>query len=211
MAYRVSHAPNDQCPSQSRTGETKTLPGLDNHSSLLNVSRCSLHREYFAPSCIKKCFQLPSCKVNDERYVVRAFLLLMTSPFALAKLVVIGSRRYIQTALQEHGQPARTMSEEQPWPNANISSHSKPMSTKSSFSEPLEALHSNAGTDESGWSPDPTRRRPTDRRREQYFSRLFDPLRFPPDLAHRTLTHNSHSMARQGHNAALSFIGMLLA
>ncbi|KAF9525406.1 hypothetical protein CPB83DRAFT_548515 [Crepidotus variabilis] len=65
----------------------------------------------------------------------------------------------------------------------------------------------NASVDETGWSPDPTQRRPTDKRREEYFSRLFNQLKFPPELAQKTLTHNSHSAARQGHNAGLAFVG----
>ncbi len=72
----------------------------------------------------------------------------------------------------------------------------------------IEAKEREEWVDETGWSPDPTRRRPTDRRREEYFYRLFNPLKFPAELAHRTLTHNSHSMARQGHNAGLAFIGI---
>lgn len=36
---------------------------------------------------------------------------------------------------------------------------------------------------------------------------VFAPLRFPPELASRVLTHGSHKDANQGHNARLAFIG----
>ncbi|KAF9482733.1 hypothetical protein BDN70DRAFT_874754 [Pholiota conissans] len=42
---------------------------------------------------------------------------------------------------------------------------------------------------------------------EEYMNRLFSPLRFSPEVAQRVLTHGSHRLARQGHNAALSFMG----
>ncbi|KAF9564504.1 hypothetical protein CPC08DRAFT_705248 [Agrocybe pediades] len=41
----------------------------------------------------------------------------------------------------------------------------------------------------------------------EYLERLFSPLKFPPELAQRILTHASHRDARRGHNAGLSFIG----
>ncbi|KAH9477672.1 hypothetical protein JR316_0009898 [Psilocybe cubensis] len=41
----------------------------------------------------------------------------------------------------------------------------------------------------------------------EYMNRIFSPLQFPPELAQRVLTHNSHALARRGHNAGLSFIG----
>ncbi|TFK23516.1 hypothetical protein FA15DRAFT_620706 [Coprinopsis marcescibilis] len=40
-----------------------------------------------------------------------------------------------------------------------------------------------------------------------HLNQLFSPLKFPPELAHRILTHGSHVGARQGHNAGLSFMG----
>ncbi|KAF4616811.1 hypothetical protein D9613_008499 [Agrocybe pediades] len=43
----------------------------------------------------------------------------------------------------------------------------------------------------------------------EYLERLFSPLKFPPELAQRILTHASHRDARRGHNAGLSFIGAL--
>lgn len=42
----------------------------------------------------------------------------------------------------------------------------------------------------------------------EYLNRLFAPLEFPPELAQRVLTHNSHVLARRGHNASLSFTGV---
>jgi hypothetical protein len=136
----------------------------------------------------------------------------------VARWAIAGFRSYVQVALkQERRYPQRTSSSspENFSQSAAVGSSieatveweqtpSGPQSQTSdeAFSDP------NTWVDETGWSPDPTRRRPTDRRREEFFSRLFSPLKFPPELAHRTLTHNSHSMARQGHNAALAFIGV---
>ncbi len=130
---------------------------------------------------------------------------------------IAGFRSYVQVALkQERQYPPRTSSSspenfshsaaENSSVEANVEWEQTPSGPQSqtsdeTFSDP------NTWVDETGWSPDPTRRRPTDRRREEFFSRLFSPLKFPPELAQRTLTHNSHSMARQGHNAALAFIG----
>ncbi|KAL6304703.1 ribonuclease-III-like-domain-containing protein [Sparassis latifolia] len=42
---------------------------------------------------------------------------------------------------------------------------------------------------------------------EEHLNELFPPLKFPPDLAARILTHSSHPEAVQRHNARLSFIG----
>lgn len=43
---------------------------------------------------------------------------------------------------------------------------------------------------------------------EQHLNSLFPPLKFPPELAARILTHTSHPDAIYRHNARLSFIGM---
>jgi hypothetical protein len=43
---------------------------------------------------------------------------------------------------------------------------------------------------------------------QEYLNRLLSPLQFPPELAQRVLTHGSHYLARRGHNAGLSFIGV---
>ncbi|KIY47628.1 hypothetical protein FISHEDRAFT_74432 [Fistulina hepatica ATCC 64428] len=40
-----------------------------------------------------------------------------------------------------------------------------------------------------------------------HLNNLFAPLKFPPQLAKRILTHGSHPDAFQGHNAGLSFLG----
>lgn len=42
---------------------------------------------------------------------------------------------------------------------------------------------------------------------EQHLNSLFPPLKFPPELAARILTHTSHPDAIYRHNARLSFIG----
>lgn len=127
---------------------------------------------------------------------------------------ISGIRSYVQVALQDEREHLpRTLN----CSSENFSSHSgdAPIEAERERTPSILQSQTNDETlsdpktwlDETGWSPDPTRRRPTDRRREEYFSRLFSPLKFPPELARRTLTHNSHSMARQGHNAALAFIG----
>ncbi|TEB31974.1 hypothetical protein FA13DRAFT_1732253 [Coprinellus micaceus] len=41
----------------------------------------------------------------------------------------------------------------------------------------------------------------------KHLNDLFSPLTFPPDLAHRILTHGSHVSAKYGSNAALGFTG----
>lgn len=41
----------------------------------------------------------------------------------------------------------------------------------------------------------------------RHLNGLFTPLKFPPDLAHRILTHGSHVSAKYGSNAGLSFTG----
>ena len=129
-------------------------------------------------------------------------------------------RRFAHAAIhQEHEQRSSmfrpseesgTRSSEPTPPSPPLQIKTRSASTSSTtvhMQQDIEEQEQEAWVDETGWSPDPTRRRPTDRRREEYFSRLFDPLKFPAELAQRTLTHNSHSMARQGHNAALAFIG----
>ena len=130
-------------------------------------------------------------------------------------------RRFAHAAIQqEHEQrfpmvrpseePGTRSSEPTPSPPLQQQLNTPSASTSSStghIQQHIEEQEQEDWVDETGWSPDPTRRRPTDRRREEYFSRLFHPLKFPAELAQRTLTHNSHSMARQGHNAALAFIG----
>lgn len=45
-------------------------------------------------------------------------------------------------------------------------------------------------------------------RMAKHLNDLFSPLTFPPDLAHRILTHGSHVSAKYGSNAALGFTGM---
>jgi hypothetical protein len=40
-----------------------------------------------------------------------------------------------------------------------------------------------------------------------HLDKIFQPLRFPPELARRILTHGSHKEAAHGHNARLSFLG----
>lgn len=105
-------------------------------------------------------------------------------PTQTHRSAINASRRYTQSALQE-----------QELPPPQLLHHRKRNSRLFT------------GMDQTGWSPDPTERRLTDGRRMEYFARLFGSLQFPPELAHRVLTHNSHSAARQGHNAALAFIG----
>ena len=46
---------------------------------------------------------------------------------------------------------------------------------------------------------------------QEHLNQIFSPLQFPKELAKRILTHSSHNAAAGGHNAGLSFIGMLLA
>lgn len=42
----------------------------------------------------------------------------------------------------------------------------------------------------------------------EHFSGLFDPLKFPPELSRRILTHTSHPDSVRGHNRGFYFIGM---
>ncbi|KAJ3510106.1 hypothetical protein NLJ89_g4869 [Agrocybe chaxingu] len=42
---------------------------------------------------------------------------------------------------------------------------------------------------------------------KEYLERLFHPLKFPPELVQRILTHSSHVQGRNGHNGAFSFLG----
>ena len=45
----------------------------------------------------------------------------------------------------------------------------------------------------------------------QHLNAQLSPLKFPPELARRILTHASHKKAPiDGHNARMSFIGMSL-
>jgi len=62
--------------------------------------------------------------------------------------------------------------------------------------------------DESGWTENPVYRKISDSRREEYFTRLFSPLKFPPELLQRIMTHSSHRQAAViGHSTGLSFLG----
>ena len=44
---------------------------------------------------------------------------------------------------------------------------------------------------------------------QEHLNHVFAPLHFPEELAKRILTHGSHSASIGGHNAGLSFIGVL--
>lgn len=43
----------------------------------------------------------------------------------------------------------------------------------------------------------------------EHLNGLFPPLKFPPELARRILTHGSHPSSVDGHNARFDFIGQL--
>ena len=42
---------------------------------------------------------------------------------------------------------------------------------------------------------------------EEHLNGLFAPLKFPPELARRIMTHGSHPKAVAGHNAGFTFMG----
>jgi hypothetical protein len=56
-------------------------------------------------------------------------------------------------------------------------------------------------------SPPPRRPAKPDEIFAEHLNGLFQPLKFPPELSARVLTHASHPAAFHGHNAQFSFIG----
>ena len=92
---------------------------------------------------------------------------------------ILGARTYAQAALRE--EPAPTY----------------PAEAMGSTSQPQGLPSASQWRDE--YSPQPL---------AKHLNQLFSPLKFPPELAHRILTHGSHQTARyHGHNSGYNFMG----
>ena len=114
-----------------------------------------------------------------SRRCIQASLQALRSSQKIASRRFPGARTYAQAALRE--EPAPTY----------------PAETMGSASQPQGLPSASQWRDE--YSPQPL---------AKHLNQLFSPLKFPPELAHRILTHGSHQTARyHGHNSGYNFMG----
>ncbi|KAF7300669.1 RNase III domain-containing protein [Mycena chlorophos] len=164
-----------------------------------------------------------TCAVS-ARCLRRAMLSHSQSPVASVSRSPSGRRQYAHAALKTRPQASQEVSRRQgPAPVVTV--------LRSSAYEPLPPSHDDADTDttEPPRAPRDSERRRQRPRREldtidevneqdavqrkpdqlfaDHLNGLFAPLKFPPELSARILTHASHPAAFHGHNAQFSFIG----
>jgi len=79
----------------------------------------------------------------------------------------------------------------------------------SSSQKPTQSGHVQMEKEEESWNGPKSSWREADPHLAEHLNALFPTLSFPPELAKRILTHNSHPASAYGHNAAFSFMGAL--
>ncbi|PPQ72688.1 hypothetical protein CVT25_012289 [Psilocybe cyanescens] len=127
-----------------------------------------------------------------------------SSSLACARTLIPGARTYGQTAFQQR-EPPRRLEDAAP----RRMREERAVAQSSKFNSKQWRQHGvdqseNSNQESENTEPQESRVPP---HFAEYMDRLFSPLQFPPELAQRVLTHNSHALARRGHNAGLSFIG----
>ena len=117
-----------------------------------------------------------------------------------------GRRMYfaMKTRTEEPGRTAtpRTHSDR---PKTVVTDAQNP--AESSSSQELQESKDVKADVEESWNGTKASWKEADTRFAEHLNGLFPTLSFPPELARRILTHNSHPASAHGHNAAFSFMG----
>ena len=113
----------------------------------------------------------------------------------------------MKTRTEESGHPVskKAFSER---PNSVLGDGSN-LGEGSSSQKSVRSENVKMSNEEETWNGPKSSWREADPRLAEHLNALFPTLSFPPELAKRILTHNSHPASAYGHNAAFSFMGTL--